>query len=194
MPIPMTKVAHHIDQGAVTMYAVDAAAAVSNHPDEWSNTPWPAADVAAWRSARDEAYKEELARYKEAVQAAKDAGLPPPPPLAPPPRPLIEPSARQKSEIELDTKARAEAAERVRVQTEEDEKKRIKDEQIAADKALLASPPPQPDPNERRPFGRSGPMTQAERDAAQKRTDAKAKGELQPEQQPDPKAGPSPKP
>jgi hypothetical protein len=31
--------AYHVDQGAVTMYAVDANAAVQNHPDEWSFMP-----------------------------------------------------------------------------------------------------------------------------------------------------------
>jgi hypothetical protein len=37
----VSRTAYHIGGAAVTMYAVDANAAVQNHPEEWSFTPWP---------------------------------------------------------------------------------------------------------------------------------------------------------
>lgn len=166
MTSPMQKVAYHVDQGAVTMYVVDANAAVQSHPDEWSFMPWSPEDTAAARSAREQ-------RYKEEVEKAKAEGVPPPPPLPP----VYEPTDRQKAELDADTKARAEAAAIVKKAQEDEEKRRLEDERVKAAKTLLASPPPVPDPNERRPFGRTGEMTPAERAAAEKRAAAKAKAE-----------------
>lgn len=164
----MQKVAYHIEQGAVTMYSVDADSAVQNHPAEWSLRPWTSDQMREYRSVREERYKADMAKHKEAVEEAKAANLPPPP--APSALlPQTELTDRQKAEIEQDTKARAEASDRVRAQAEKDEKARIEAEQIAADKALLASSPPLPDPNERRPFGRTGEMTPKEREAAERR-------------------------
>jgi hypothetical protein len=40
------KTVYHVSNGALTMHGVDAAAAVSNHPREWSYVPWTEAVVA----------------------------------------------------------------------------------------------------------------------------------------------------
>jgi hypothetical protein len=37
----VSRTAYHIGGAAVTMYAVDANAAVQNHPEEWAFMPWP---------------------------------------------------------------------------------------------------------------------------------------------------------
>lgn len=48
----MSAVAHHIVDGPFTFpYAIDAQHAVSQHPKEWSFTPWSAADAAEARRA-----------------------------------------------------------------------------------------------------------------------------------------------
>ena len=159
------KTVYHIDSGASQMYPVDANAAVSTHPDEWSFEPWKPEDVSNARAARE-------AKYKEDYQRAEAAGQPPPPPLPLPPADL---SDEQQQMLDDDAKNRVEAAARVRVRREADEKKRVEDEQYKADLALLASPPPQVDPNERRPFGRKGQMTDAERAAAEKKAAKAAK-------------------
>ena len=156
------KTIYHIDTGAKQVdHEVDANAAVSGHPDEWSFEPWKQEDVAAARAARE-------AKYKEDYQRAEAAGQPPPPPLPLP----VELSDEQQQMLDDDAKNRAEAAARVKVRKEADEKKRVEDELYKADLALLASPPPQVDPNERRPFGRKGAMTPAERAAADKKAAA----------------------
>lgn len=165
---PMQKRAYHVEQGAVEMYTVDANSAVATHPDEWSWEPWSESERDAYRTRRTE-------EHKKAVDEAKAAGKPiPPPPVF---AEKVEPSKRQRIELDDDAKARAEAADLVRAH-EEQEKKRIEEEEkLAQAKALLKSAPPQPE-QERRPFGRPGPLTPAEQQAADKAkadTDAKAR-------------------
>lgn len=169
----MQKVAYHIEDGAKTMYAVDAQSAVQSHPAEWSWVPWPLQAAAEYRSKRE-------AAHKAATDEAKAAGQPAPAPLPPPP-PV--PTEAEKAEMAADAKARADAAALVAAQDKKDEEARVAAEKVAAAKALLASPPPVPDPTARRPFGRPGEPTAAERDMMEKRAkaaaDAKAKADAQ---------------
>ena len=41
-PVPQRTCAYHIETGAVEMPMIDAKAAATAHPTEWSLTPWPA--------------------------------------------------------------------------------------------------------------------------------------------------------
>jgi hypothetical protein len=43
----MMKTIYHIKEGESHLYQVDATAAVNNHPEEWSNEPWPKSEPAA---------------------------------------------------------------------------------------------------------------------------------------------------
>jgi hypothetical protein len=52
--------AYHVKDGETSMFPIDAAAAIANHPKEWSDKPWPA-------SAKK-------ARAKDAEAVAVDAG------------------------------------------------------------------------------------------------------------------------
>lgn len=135
----MAAVAHHVETGPFEFpYAIDAHSAVARFPDEWSFAPWSEADASAARAARHE---------RLTAQAAQD-GLPAPAPPVPPP----EPTPEEKAAIDEDTKARADAAAIVKA-AEEAERKRVEEaEKVGAAKALLASPPPRPDPNARRPL------------------------------------------
>jgi hypothetical protein len=73
--------------------------------------------------------------------ARKDAG-----------EPEIEMTPEERAAIDDHAKAVAEANERLtKFRAEQAEKKKIAD-QVAADEALVASPPPRPDPNVRRPL------------------------------------------
>src|SRR4051794_25165095 len=38
---PIQGTVHHKTRGPAIMYALDADAAVRNHPDEWAEKPWP---------------------------------------------------------------------------------------------------------------------------------------------------------
>lgn len=89
----------------------------------------------------------------------------------------VELSPEEQAALDEHAKAVAEANERLaKVRAEQAEKKAIAD-QIAADEALVASPPPRPDPAIRRPFGRTGEPTAAEIEAANKRAAKKADDE-----------------
>jgi colicin import membrane protein len=138
----MMKRAYHVETGAKEMYAVDANKAVAEHPDEWAWLPFSASERDNYRAARIE-------RHKKETEEAAAAGLPPPPPLVL--APVVEPTDAKKSEMDADTKARAEAAEVVRVAEEKERKEQEEVQKVSAAKALLQSPPPEPDPNERRP-------------------------------------------
>lgn len=153
--------AYHVDTGAVVFpYAIDAHSAVSRFPDEWSLVPWSASEQSAARQRRIDA-------HQKAVEDAKALGVPPPPaPVLPP---VIEPTPAEKTEIDADTKARVEAAALLKAADEKEAKEKAEVDKVAAARALLASPPPQPDPLARRPFGRKGEMTPAERAAADKK-------------------------
>lgn len=161
--------AYHVDSGAFLFpYAVDARSAVSRHPAEWSMKPWSAADTTAARQARIDA-------HKKAEADAEANGLPKPQPLVL--APVIEPTMAEAAEIDADAKARVDAAALIAAADEEARKQNEKDEKLAQARVLLQSAPPRPDPNVRRPFGRSGPMTPAERTAAAKRAAAKAEAD-----------------
>lgn len=132
--------AHHIVDGAVVFpYAVDAHSAVSRHPHEWSMTPWTAERAAKARAAKPD--------------------LPPPVDLAP----------EDQEAVDAHTQAQREAADRLAAYEAEQAEKRKVEEQVAADRALVAAPPPAPDPNVRRPFGRKGEPTAKEREMMAKR-------------------------
>lgn len=134
--------AFHVTTGATVFpYAIDAQHAISNHPLEWSDTPWSREDADAAR--------------KRLADNAKAEGLPPPPE----PAPL---SAEDQQAIDEHNKSVAEAQDRLNAyykkKADDDEIAR----QVAADEALVASLPPAPDPTIRRPFGRTGDPTPAE--------------------------------
>lgn len=156
---PMMKRAYHVEGGPKEMYVVDANAAVALHPDEWSWEPWPA-------KARDDYRAKVQADHKKATEEAKAAGLPPPPP--PVLAPVVVPTPEEKHELDADAKARAAAAELVRAAEEKERKQREEDEKVAAAKALLRQPPPQIDPEARRPPGRPSNADIAARAAAEK--------------------------
>lgn len=162
----MAAVAHHIVDGPVTFpYAVDAQSAISRFPDEWSELPWSQQDAAAARQRMVE-------RHAHEVEHAKASGLPVPKDLPPPPP---EPTAEEQAAIMEHAQAVAEANERLKVAREKAAKKKAEEDQIAADEALVASPPPRPDPNApRRPFGRKGQPTPAELEQIKKRDAKKA--------------------
>jgi hypothetical protein len=84
--------------------------------------------------------------------------------------PAVELTPEEQAALDEHTRAVAEANERLQKFREEQAEKKKIDDQIAADEALVNSPPPQPAP--RRPFGRKGPPTPAEI-AAQKKRDEK---------------------
>lgn len=150
----MSAVAYHITDGPVTFsYATDAQSAISRFPDEWSDTPWTQADAEAARQRQVE-------RHEKETEDAKARGDSPPAPLPPAPPP---PTPEEQAAIDEHAKAVAEAQDRLnKFYADEAEKKKIA-AQVAADEALVASPPPRPDPNApRRPFGRKGEPTPAE--------------------------------
>lgn len=149
--------AYHITQGAVLFpYAIDAQHAISAHPLEWSDAPWSRADADASR--------------QRLAENAKANGLPPPPE----PEPLSE---EDQAAIDEHNKAVAEAAERLAAYRAKKAAESEEAAQIAADEALVASPPPQPDPTIRRPFGRPGEPTPAELEQIKKREAKKADDE-----------------
>lgn len=160
--------AYHINDGATVFpYAIDAQHAISNHPLEWSDTPWS-------REAADEARKRLAEKYAMDVEDAKARGIAPPPAPPPAPAPL---TPEDQAAIDEHNKAVAEAAERLAAYRARKEAERIEAEQVAADERLVASPPPQPDPTVRRPFGRKGEPTPAELDQIRKRDAKKADDE-----------------
>jgi hypothetical protein len=154
---------HLIDGPHVFAYKIDAHHAVSNFPLEWSELPWTPEKAAAARSEME-------ARHNREVEEAKAKGLPVPKDLPPPPPPL-DPED-EAALMEYNT-AVAEASERLKAAREKAAKKKAEEDQIAADEALVASPPPQPDPTRRRPFGRTGEPTPAEAELMAKRAAAK---------------------
>jgi hypothetical protein len=158
-------IAYHVATGATLFpYAIDAQHAISNHPLEWSDSPWRADDAAA---ARDQLNK----RYEEDVADAKARNLPLPAPPPPEPAPL---SPEEQAAVDEHNKAVAEAAERLRVFREKQAEAKAEADQVARDEALVASLPPAPDPSVRRPFGRKGEPTQAELDMIARRDAKKA--------------------
>lgn len=165
----MRKKAYHVADGEKEMYTVDANNAVALHPDEWSFKPWSVAD----RNAANERRKQEHAKR---VAEAKEFKLEIPPPLPPDPP---EPTAAEKAEMSADEKARAEALAFVKAAEEKAAKEKVEADKLAAAKALLESPPPQPDPNARRPlFGAAKALVEAkakrDAEAIKVKTDAEA--------------------
>jgi hypothetical protein len=142
-------VAYHIVDGAVTFnYPVDAQHAVSSHPNEWSATPWSQEDAAA---ARD--------KLKADGRPVAD-----PEPLSP----------EDQAELDAYNKAVAEASERLAAYQAKKAAEKAEADQVAMDEAIVASPPPRPDPTARRPFGRTGEPTPAEKAQMEKQAAAKA--------------------
>lgn len=160
----MLKDAYHYQNGLTRMYAVDANMAVAQHPEEWSFTPWSADEAAEARKVIEE-------RHAKEVEAAKAAGTPAPPPLPPEPLP---PTPEEQEAIDAHNAAVAEAKERLAKFYDEQRKQKEIADQVAADEALVASPPPQPDPNARRPFGRKGEPTDAEKKMMAKKAERDA--------------------
>lgn len=140
----MSAVAYHVIDGPQDFpYAVDAQSAVGRHPREWSFQPWSADDTDAWRKQMSE-------QYARDVEIAKARGLPPPvEPTWLYVEPL-QPTPEEQAAIDEHAKAVADASERLKAfRAEQAEKKKVVD-QVAADEALVASPPPRPDPATRR--------------------------------------------
>jgi hypothetical protein len=147
--------AYHIVGGAFHFpYAVDAHHAISNHPLEWSADPWTLENEATARQ-----------RFNGRAQQTGAAPLPEPPVLTP----------EEQAAIDEHAKAVAEANERLAEFRRMKAREKEFLDRVAADEALVASPPPRPDPTIRRPFGRKGEPTPAEL----KMIDDKAKADAQ---------------
>lgn len=156
--------AYHVIGGATLFpYAIDAQHAISNHPLEWSENPWSRADAEDARRALADRHEQDRAEA-EANGLPLPAPFPELPPLSPEDEAAIEEHAR----------AVEEANERLRRYREYKEQERLALEQVARDEAIVASPPPQPDPTIRRPFGRKGEPTKAEIEAAERKAAKKA--------------------
>lgn len=151
---PMMKNAYHINDGLVSMYAVDAHSAAARHPDEWSLVPWTSEATEAARKARAD-------RYQNEVAAAKAAGVAPPPPLPAPPPPVVLTPEEQAALDEFRAK-QADARKLLEDAAKEEADAKAKADAIAEAKAIVAQSPPTPDPV-RRPFGRKGDPSPAER-------------------------------
>lgn len=148
-------IAYHIVHGAFAFaYAIDAQMAVGQHPLEWSAVPWTAEREADARQ-----------RLNERNEELNMPPLPAPEPLSP------EDQAALDAYNDAVSAAAARLAEHQKKRAAEEEIAR----QVAADEALLSSPPPRPDPTIRRPFGRKGDPTPAERAAFEKKQAADAK-------------------
>ena len=89
-------------------------------------------------------------------------------------QPVIEPTPEEQAAIDEHAKAVTEANARLEAFRKKQAEEKAVADQVAADEALVASPPPQPDPNARRPFGRKGDLTPAEKAAADKAAADKA--------------------
>lgn len=148
--------AHHVVLGATVFpYAVDAHSAVSRHPNEWSHAPWTA---------------ERAAKARAAIRAKHDAdvaaGVMHPTPLLPDAEPL---DPETQAAVDTHTRAQQEAAKRLEAHAHDEAERKKLEEQVAADRLLVATPAPKPDPNIRRPFGRKGEPSEAERAMMEKR-------------------------
>jgi colicin import membrane protein len=122
--------AYHVVTGPqVFPYAVDALHAIGAHPLEWKDTPWTQEEAAAARQ-----------RLNERNQEDGMPAIPEPAPLSP----------EDQAALDEHNKAVAEAQARLKAYYD----KKAEDEriaaQVAADEVLVASVPPQPDPNARR--------------------------------------------
>jgi hypothetical protein len=117
--------AFHITDGATLFpYAVDAVHAISNHPLEWRDKPWTREDAAAAR--------QKLNARNEETGAA----------------PLAEPdplSPEDQAALDEHNKAVAAAAARLAEYHKKKAEEKKEADQVAADEALVASHPPQPD-------------------------------------------------
>lgn len=150
----MMTTAHHVNDGAKQMYLVDARMAVAQHPDEWSHQPWAPEDASAARQRL----------HERRVAQAKAVGDPEPePPVEPE---LDEEDRRQFEEWKAN---RDKAAEIVAAAEKEQAEKDAKAAEIATAKAIVETPPPQPDPLRRRPLAGAA-KANAER-TAQRRAD-----------------------
>jgi hypothetical protein len=145
-------IAHHVFDGAVVFpYAIDAHMAVANHPLEWSETPWSSEDTARSRKLLGE------------------RGVPLPE--------EVEMSEEDRAALDQYNADVAAAKERLEVSRKERAERLAEEAQIAADEALVNSPPPRPDPTIRRPFGRKGEPTPAELEQIRKREAKKEEDE-----------------
>jgi hypothetical protein len=147
--------AYHVTNGLTRMAAIDANSACAQHPLEWRKTPWTSEDAAA---AREELRR----RYED----AKAAGQPLPAEPPPEPAPL---TPEEQAALDEHMVAVAEAKERLDAFYAKKQQEREEAEQIARDEAIVSSPPPQPDPTARRPFGRKGEPTAAEKAMIEKK-------------------------
>lgn len=124
--------AYHVVHGATLFpYAIDAQMAVAQHPLEWSDVPWTKEAESASRAELDKKLK-----------AEGQPPLPAPVPLTP----------EDQKALDEHNKAVAEAAKRLDdYRKKKAEEQKIAD-QAAADEVLVATPPPKPDPNVRKPL------------------------------------------
>lgn len=133
---------HVVDGPFEFPYAVDAESAVGRHPLEWSMQPWSA-------DAADASRKQLSDRYARETAIAKSRGLPPPVAPAWLDAEPVQATPEEQAAIDEHAKAVAAAAERLNKRREELAKQKEIDDQVAADEALVASPPPRPDPASR---------------------------------------------
>jgi hypothetical protein len=151
---------YHITDGHAVVAEIDGNTAVSQHPLEWSKTPWTAEEAAAARA-------EMKRRYEEAQAAGRPLPSPPPPEPVPP-------TPEEQAAIDEHARAVAEARERLDAFYARKAKEKEEADQVARDEILVNSPPPQPDPAARRPFGRQGEPTPAEKAMMEKTAAKKA--------------------
>lgn len=161
---PMMTTAHHVTQGQVVMYKVDAHSAAANFPDEWSLTPWDP-------QSADEARRR---LHDRKVAEAREKGHPEPEPPV-----QVEMTDEERAEFEEWKAQRDAAAERKAERDKAEAEKRERDAQAAVDEAILQSSPPQPDPNRRRLTGaaKANAERKAERLAAEEEARAQAEAE-----------------
>lgn len=158
-------VAFHVLDGPVTFpYKADALSAVSRHPLEWSLEPWDHHGAERGRKHIIERHERETREAEERARA-KHFNAPAPLKLPDP----VELTPEEREAIEQHDRAVEEAKERLRAFREKKAAEKAEADQVAADEALVRSPPPRPDPGARRPFGRSGEPTAKEREMMQKR-------------------------
>lgn len=144
----MSAVAYHIVDGPVDFpYAVDAQSAVGRHPLEWSMLPWTT-------EASDAARKQMSDRYAREAALAKSRGLPPPAAPAWLEAEPVQLTPEEQAAIDDRAQAVAEANERLKAFREKQAEERKVADQVAADEALVKSPPPRPDPAAPRPVSK----------------------------------------
>lgn len=161
-------VAFHVIDGAVRFpYKVDARHAVAHHPLEWSLEPWDHKGTERGRRHVIERHRRET---EDAEARARAKHFNAPMPLNLPDE--VEITDEERAALDEHDRAVEEASERLKAFREKKAAEKAEADQIAADEALVRSPPPVV--TGKRPFGRPGEPTAAELESMRKRDEKKA--------------------